>query len=210
MPQRLPGKLEQRGDDGSHLQQPFELGAFGVAPPVQRLREHGRDAAARRRVPHERRFGHHRRAGKGILDPGVQGCQIRLGLRSGRHAQHVRQPRTSILREHLLQRRLLDRRPEDPHPALLHGRFGQKGHMGLPPLGLHRHQERIAIEQSAEQQLYQAAVPDDALCRDAAQLRRSAQRVRSGKSGHRKVPQPDPRTRRPRARAVGPLAGAHA
>ena len=130
--------------------------------------------------------------------------------KSGRHAQHVRQPRTSILREHLLQRRLLDRRPEDPHPALLHGRFGQKGHMGLPPLGLHRHQERIAIEQSAEQQLYQAAVPDDALCRDAAQLRRSAQRVRSGKSGHRKVPQPDPRTRRPRARAVGPLAGAHA
>ena len=126
-------KLEQRGDDGSHLQQPFELGAFGVAPPVQRLREHGRDAAARRRVPHERRLGHHRRAGKGILDPGVQGCQIGLGLRSGRHAQHVRQPRTSILREHLLQRRLLDRRPEDPHPALLHGRFGQKGHMGLPP-----------------------------------------------------------------------------
>ena len=52
--------------------------------------------------------------------------------------------------------------------------------------------------------------PDDALCRDAAQLRRSAQRVRSGKSGHRKVPQPDPRTRRPRACAVGPLAGAHA
>ena len=146
VPQRLPGKLEQRGDDGSHLQQPFELGAFGVAPPVQRLREHGRDAAARRRVPHERRLGHHRRAGKGILDPGVQGCQIGLGLRSGRHAQHVRQPRTSILREHLLQRRLLDRRPEDPHPALLHGRFGQKGHMGLPPLGLHRHQERIAIE----------------------------------------------------------------
>ena len=38
VPQRLPGKLEQRGDDGSHLQQSFELGAFGVAPPVQRLR----------------------------------------------------------------------------------------------------------------------------------------------------------------------------
>ena len=84
------------------------------------------------------------------------------------------------------------------------GGSGKKGTWDYPRSGY------IAIEQSTEQQLYQAAVPDDALCRDAAQLRRSAQRVRSGKSGHRKVPQPDPRTRRPWACAVGPLAGAHA
>ncbi len=90
------------------------------------------------------------------------------------------------------------------------GGSGKKGTWDYPRSGYIAIKNVSPSRQSTEQQLYQAAVPDDALCRDAAQLRRSAQRVRSGKSGHRKVPQPDPRTRRPWACAVGPLAGAHA
>ena len=97
------------------------------------------------------------------------------------------------------------------------GGSGKKGTWDYPrsgyiaiKLGLYRHQECLAFVQPQEQQLHQAAVPDDALRRDAAQLHRGSQRIRSGESRHREVPQPDPRARRPGARTVGTLAGPHA
>ena len=37
LPQRFPGELEQRGDDGPHQQRPQILGTVGFTPAVQRL-----------------------------------------------------------------------------------------------------------------------------------------------------------------------------